>query len=238
LFKLRGSIFIHATQVIDASSKNAFIYGGSASGLTIPTNANDPSGLMDVIYSPGPLGRYNPIIANQGQPGRNNMVADSYGATYPMGAGTYQRTAVEGRPFDAVIGPNQTAGIVNWGVSHIQNNRLLGATGNASLPELAWQSLPRNEWDTKQYLPHTSTFIINNKAEQRDYVGNVIWAAGVKSLGVSQETALMGARVQGALSGVGREDARDQEAIKFGYGGFLLYPNKSNNNGIASVYRK
>ncbi len=125
--------------------------------------------------------------------------------------------------------------------------------------EIAVQSLPRQEWDTKQYLPHTSVFIINNKAEQRDYVGNVIWAAGVKSLGVSQDTALFGARAQGALSGVGREDVRDQEAIKFGYGwpgyapapsissfgggggaygGFLLYPNKSNNNGMTSVYAK
>jgi len=54
LFKLRGSIFIHATQVIDASSKNAFIYGGWASGLTIPINANDPSGkFAHVIFGAG-----------------------------------------------------------------------------------------------------------------------------------------------------------------------------------------
>jgi hypothetical protein len=73
------------------------------------------------------------------------------------------------------------------------------------MAELAWQSLPGHAWDTKQNLSYKSTFIINGKAEQRDYVGNAIWAAGVKSLGVSQETALWGARVQGSLSGVGRE---------------------------------
>ncbi|WP_228487890.1 RHS repeat-associated core domain-containing protein [Rhodocyclus gracilis] len=235
-----------------------------------PINAADPSGLVDVIYSPGPLSQYNPITANQSQPGRNYMVADSYGATYPMGSGTYQRTVVEGRPFDVVIGPDQTGNIVNWGVSHIQNNRLLGSSGDASMAELAWQSLPGHAWDTKQYLPYTSTFIINGKAEQRDYVGNAIWAAGVKSLGVSESTALWGARAQGSVSGVGHEDVRDQEAIKFGYswpgyapttsispapsappgasfldlsapgayGGFLLYPNKPNNNFMASVYAK
>lgn len=93
---------------------------------------------------------------------------------------------------------------LNWGTSHIQNNRLLGATGDASKAEVLIQSLPTQPWDTKQYLPYTSVFIVNNKAEQRDYVGNAIWGAGLNSLGVAKETALWGARQQGAISGVGR----------------------------------
>jgi hypothetical protein len=216
-----------------------------------PVNGNDPSGKIDSIYSAGALGINNPTFARTPLLETNYIVVDRTGATYPMGEGTIQRTVVEGRPFDAVIGPNQTAGIVNWGISTIQNNRLFGATGNASIAEVAWQSLPGHAWDTKQDLSPTNTFIINNKAEQRDYVGNVIWGAGLNSLGVSRETALMGAQIQGAFSGIGKEDPRDQEAINFGYswpgnasafssayGGFVLYPNKPNNNSMTSVYRK
>jgi RHS repeat-associated protein len=217
-----------------------------------PVNAVDPSGLVDVIYSPGPLNRYNPITANQNQPGRNYMVADSYGATYPMGSGTYQRTAVNGKPFDSVIGPTQTSGIMQWGVSHIQNNRLNGSTGNASLWEVYKQSGEGKPWDTKHYLSPSDVFVVNGKAEQRDYVGNAIWGAGVKSLGISETTARAGAHAQSLWANGSFDDPRDQEAIRFGFtlnftntqntsaagGGFLIYPNKSNTNTMQSVYSK
>ena len=228
-------------------------------------NGNDPSGLIDITYSAGSL---NPITTNVNAPGTNYFVAGSNGATYPMGAGVYQRTVQQGKSFDAVFDVQQTAALIDWGRSFIQNNRLFGATGDASLAETAIQSMPGGPWDTKQYLPYTSVYAINGKAELRDYVGNAIWATGINSLGISQSTALLGANIQGSFSSIGQEDPRDQEAIRFGYtlptspqlggatgswgnssgasgswdssaaGGFLLYPNKSNTNQMQSVYKK
>jgi hypothetical protein len=176
-----------------------------------------------------------------------------------MGAGVIERTVQQGKSFDAVFDTKQTSALIDWGRSYIQNNRLFGASGNASLAEVAIQSYCNGcTWDTKQFLPYTSVYALNGKAELRDYVGNAIWGAGVNSLGISKGLALFGASLQGKGSSLGIEDSRDQEAVRFGYtmptspqtggasgswdssaaGGFLLYPNKPNTNQIQSVYSK
>jgi hypothetical protein len=151
--------------------------------------------------------------------------------------------------------------------THILNNRLNGATGKPGWGEIVNQSLPGQPWDTKQYLPYASTFIVNGKAEQRDYVGNVAWGAGLNALGVGETTARLGAQGQSILAHGTLDDPRDQEAISFGYtlplpsfqgagatgswgsgvsgswdssanGGFVIYPNKPNTNMMQSVYSK
>ena len=176
-----------------------------------------------------------------------------------MGVGAIQRTVTEGHPFENVIGPGQTSQLIDWGRTVVTSNRLPFQSGSPSLAEIGIQSRPGGPWDTKQYLPFKDVFIINGKAELRDYVGNPVWGTGLNALGVSQTTALFGAKLQDAFSSVGREDPRDQEAIKFGYsltlpssvpvstsswetgfaaGGFLLYPNKTNTNMTRSVYSK
>jgi RHS repeat-associated protein len=222
---------------------NFYAYAGNN-----PINANDPMGLKDVIYSAGPLGRSNPITTNVNVSGTNYLVAGPHGETYPMGAGVLERTVQQGKSFDAVFGVTQTSALVDWGRSFIQDSRLWGASGNASLLETTIQSLPGQPWDTKQYLPPTSVYAINGKVELRDYVGNAIWGSGLNALGISQGAALAGAQIQGALSSVWQEDPRDQEAILFGYslpssssqsgGGLLIYPNKPNTNQMQSVYSK
>jgi hypothetical protein len=83
--------------------------------------------------------------------------------------------------------------------------------------EIFSQSLSGRPWDTKQYLPFSAAYVINGKAELRDYVGNAIWAAGLSSMGVNEMFARGGAAIQGAFSATGMEDPRDQEAIGFGY---------------------
>ncbi|MFC5771194.1 RHS repeat-associated core domain-containing protein, partial [Thauera sinica] len=230
-----------------AGDVNFYAYVGNN-----PVNANDPSGMIDITYSAGSL---KPIITNINSPGRNYFVAGSDGATYPMGTGVYQRTVVQGRPFDNVIGAIQTAKIVDWGVSHIQNNRLSGASGDASLSEVNRQSGEGRVWDTKQFLSPTSVYAINGKVELRDYVGNAIWGAGLRSLGISELVARIGAQVQSIRANGSLDDPRDQQAIHFGYNfpsssngggglgtdaadGFLLYPNKPNTNQMQSVYSK
>jgi hypothetical protein len=218
-----------------------------------PFNANDPTGMVDYTYTTGSL---KPTITNMSAPGKNYFVAGTDGANYPMGAGVYQRTVVQGRPFDNVIGAIQTAKIVDWGVSYIQNNRLNGATGDASWSEVGAQSQSGQPWDTKQFLPSTSVYAINGKAELNDYVGNAIWGAGVNSLGVSELAARFGAEYQSIKANGSFDDSRDQQAIHFGFsfpvssfsggnsfgtgaaGGFLLYPNKPNTNQMQSVYSK
>ena len=252
--------FISEDPMKFGAGQNFYAYVGNN-----PINANDPSGLVDITYSAGSL---NPVVTNAKIPGNNYFVAGSHGEMYPMGAGVIQRTVQQGKPFDAVFDTKQTAALIDWGRSYIQNTRLLGASGNASLAEVGIQSLPGGPWDTKQYLPYTSAYIVKGQAELRDYVGNVIWGTGVNSLGVSQSTALRGASLQGVFSGIGQEDPRDQNAISFGFtlptspqtggasgswgnsggasgswessaaGGFLLYPNKANTNQLQSVYSK
>ncbi|MHA7602737.1 RHS repeat-associated core domain-containing protein, partial [Alicycliphilus sp. T452] len=205
--------FLQTDPIGTQDDLNLYAYVGNN-----PINRRDPTGLFDLVYSAGPLNENNPVITNQNQPGMNYLVSDGHGTNYPMGAGTYQRTVIEGRPFDAVFDQSQTSSIINWGASHISSSRLFGATGSPSMLEIAIQSLPGQSWDTKQYLPWTSVYIINNQAEQRDYVGNAIWGAALNGMGISKDVALLGARVQGFFSGIGREDQRDQQAIQFGYG--------------------
>jgi RHS repeat-associated protein len=234
---------------------NFFAYVGNN-----PVNANDPSGKVDVILT---IGKQQLDVRNQGTPGTNYLVrASANGTLYPMGAGGFGQDPSK---FTQLIAPQQTSALIDWGRSHIQNNRLFGAGGEASLAETLIQSLPGAAWDTKQYLPRNALYVINGKAELNDYVGNAIWGAGVNSLGISQSVATFGATLQGTMRG--GEDPRDQEAINFGYslplpsfrgsgasgswdsggasglwgsagGGFLLYPNKANSNMMRSVYSK
>ena len=163
-----------------------------------------------------------------------------------------QRTVVTRKPFDSVIGATQTSSVIQWGVSHIRNTRVGSATGNAGLIEVLLQSGEGAPWDTKHFLPPASVFIVNGRAEQRDYVGNAIWGAGLNSLGVSELTARGGSQLQSLRSAGRFDDPRDQEAIGFGYsinfsnaqgsspasGGFIIYPNKPNTNTAQAVYSK
>ncbi len=181
-----------------------------------PVNKIDPSGNVDIIYSAGSL---TPTIENSPLMGFNYFVAASSGTIFPMGAGIFERTVQNGLPIGSVFDANQTSALMDWGVSHIQSNRAFWASpgSDVSALETLSQYLPKRPWDTKQYLPYTSAYIINGKAELRDYVRNAIWGAGVKSLGKGLDAALNEASVQGRFSGIGKEDSRDQEAIRFGY---------------------
>jgi RHS repeat-associated protein len=179
-----------------------------------PVNGNDPSGMIDVTYSARSL---TPSLSNTPLFGTNYFVQGSNGASYPMGAGVIQRTVMEGRPFDTVLGPQETRGIIDWGRDHIRNTRLDGASGTPSFAELITQSPTGQAWDTKPYLPRNYVYVLNGKAELNDYVGNTIWGAGLNALGTSQRTALLGAQGQ-AMWATGRaDDPRDQEAIRYGY---------------------
>jgi hypothetical protein len=220
-----------------------------------PVNANDPSGEVDITYTAGSL---KPVTTNINAPGKNYFVAGSNGATYPMGAGVIERTVQQGKSFDAVFDTKQTSALIDWGRSYIQNNRINGATGDAGFLEIAKQSGEGKPWDTKHFLPPTSVYAINGKAELRDYVGNAIWGAALNSLGTSEWVARGGAQVQSIWANGSLDDQRDQAAIHFGYtlptslqtsgatgslgssaaGGFLLYPNKPNTNQMQSVYSK
>ncbi|WP_347990396.1 RHS repeat-associated core domain-containing protein [Methylomonas sp. AM2-LC] len=226
-----------------------------------PVNGNDPTGFVDVTYT---AGSNNPTITNSPLAGVNYQVSDSNGNTASMGVGVYNMVVQQGNSFNTVFNVNQTNSYINGGVNYILNNRLNGATGDASFDEIAQQSVTGGPWDTKQYLPNNAVYFLNDQAELNDYVGNVIWAAGVNSLGLSQTTAIIGAQAYALKSNDTFDDPRDQEAINYGYsltlplptqssgslslsdeedsaaadGGFVIYPNKSNTNQIRSVYSK
>lgn len=195
----------------DAGDSNFYVYVRNN-----PVNATDPSGLIDIVYFPGNLGPNNPTWENAVPgSGLRFMVGTRLGDRYPMGEGVFERTVQGHRTFDGVIGPVGTAGILETNVSRILASRLWGATGDASLAEVFWQSLPGHAWDTKLGLSPREVYVLNGKAELRDYVGNVAWANGMKALGVAEGIAALGASVQGWYEG--GEDARDQEAIRYGY---------------------
>ena len=241
----------------EAGDVNFYAYVGNN-----PVNANDPSGLTDIILT---IGKQALDIRNTGTPGTNYLVRGSANGTlYPMGAGPFGQDPSK---FTSLIDPKQTASLVDWGRTYIQNSRLSGATGDASFREISKQSGEGKPWDTKQYLPGNSLYVINGKAELNDYVGNAIWATGVNSLGLNETTARIGAQYQSLWANGFLDDPRDQEAIGFGFslplpsfrgagasgswgsggvsdswgaagGGFLLYPHKANTNMMRSVYSK
>ena len=226
----------------DSNSLNFYAYVGNH-----PLDAEDPMGLMDLTYAAGPLGPMNPVRSNFREPGINYRVTDGAGHSWPMGEGTWQRTVQDGRPFTRVVGPAETDTVIVRGVDHTLENRLFNPPGTlTSYAEAAYQSLPGNAWDTKQQLPVDDVYIYQDIAEQRDYIGNVVWGQSMSILGLKERDALLGASLQGILfTSAHAEDPRDQLAISLGYrraeaasGGFLLYPNKSNTNALARIWSK
>ena len=83
-------------------------------------------------------------------------------------------------------------------------------------------------------------------AEQRDFIGNIVWGQSMSDFYYPESVSQFGAMVQGiALSELHQEDPRDSVAIAYGYdraqgaaGGFLLYPNKSNTNLMSRIWSK
>ena len=225
-----------------SGSLNFYTYVGNH-----PLDAEDPMGLMDITYAAGPLGPMNPVRSNFSEPGINYRVTDGAGHSWPMGQGTWERTVQDGHPFARVVGPAETDAVIVRGVDHTLANRLFNRPGAlTSYAEVAYQSLPGNAWDTKQQLPVADVYIHQGTAEQRDYIGNVVWGLSMSILGLKERDALIGASLQAILfTEAHAEDPRDQLAISLGYrraeaatGGFLLYPNKSNTNALARIWSK
>ena len=225
-----------------SGSLNFYTYVGSH-----PLDAEDPMGLMDLTYSPGPLGPMNPVRSNFREPGYNYRVSDGAGNSWPMGQGTFDRTVKDSHPFSRVVGPAETEEIIQRGIDYTLAHRLFNSPGKlTSYAETAVQSLPGNEWDTKGQLPVADVYVVQGIAEQRDYIGNVVWGQSMSILGLKERDALLGASIQAILfTEAHAEDPRDQYAISSGYrraeaatGGFLLYPNKPNSNALSRVWSK
>jgi hypothetical protein len=260
LFKLRGIVFIHATQVIDASSKNAFIYGGSASGLTIPINANDPTGLLEVNYLGG-----GATVRNNLQNAYNRFSATPTGGqivnkidkSYDVLNIRYDSSPGATSGFEPPSTWNKVQGFFGWNVANVtitpQTRMPLfsDSSGNMIFRTHTTQEVINHE------LPHVTGTLDNGP-----YGLNTVKVQNqiATEMGIPYQRLTYPGYTAGELSGWGSVDSINalpnsakgnlfntlRGPIDADYsggnlsaaGGYLLYPNKPNNNMMQSVYRK
>jgi hypothetical protein len=193
-----------------------------------PINRNDPTGKIDVIFTPGG-GSY---IQNSPVAELSEFAQSRSGKIFPLGSGPASDWGLPRGGHVDVVNHQYTNRIIEVGSQEIfgqaSNRNLLNPNGPLDYLEIGYLSRSTGEWDFKpgaigSTLKADYLYAIDGVAYRHDYVGNALWGKGMGDIGVPQGTAILGAEVQGAFSralklNFSGDDPLDTQAIRYGYG--------------------
>ena len=222
-----------------------------------PINANDPTGNIQQYWLPG--AKTPSAIINDGKPFTKNYAQASSGNFMPVESG------IKFSGYSSIIDKTTTLGFIDRAVSTHGGATFPGA-GVVDLAFGGCCAYNYKVTLNKVY-GGDALYNYNGTVYKADYIGNMIFGGIAQSKDVSLATAIWGSNVAQYISTGTPDDPRDPAAITVGYtrnkvedllnstspdssnflgilptgsaaGGFLIYPNKPNNNGAQAVYSK
>ncbi len=260
--RIKGeSVFVHCAQTVTASGQNALHYDGSVSGSIIyayvnnnPVNANDPSGLEPGDPYPTlnaaniSAGRFN-ASQTLGMINATGLRLEFASAFYTIpGSNAFYYTPSVSSAYTSPAGfptvnQNLTLSLVPPGAVVVGGFN--HSHPNGQRPSVSDQLIARDAGNAFSSVGFTDGSVTGYNGTMGISGGNIGW----------QSTPLAPA-LPGGLTPFNfldrsepdyspqptLRDSTSSNGFNFGgtsaAGGFLLYPNKSNNNMTQSVYRK
>ena len=224
--------------------------------LNNPINCSDPSGLIQQYWLPG--GKAPSAVINDGKLVTQNFAQTSSGNFIPVESG------VNFSGYSKVVDKPTTLNFIDQAVSSHGGATIpgLGILDLAAGGCCAYNyKLTLNKENGGNAL-----YDYSGTAYKSDYIGNMIFGGIAQNKGVSLGVSLFGSNIAQYLSTGTPDDPRDPAAITVGYtrntvddlvnsynadqsnflgflpnaaeGGFVIYPNKPNNNMMGTVYSK